>query len=122
MYNNVNKVQIVNQEMELMEKITTIITKNTGTKIPQSPYSDNTFVFETHTSSSNYEMFSVMASHFILNTPLVKLNKPTRTFRRKLNLQQYYDKNITYIILDINKVKSEFNKQQILDYFRVMMY
>ena len=102
----------------MKEKITIFHAKKTQSKTPMSPYDDNTFVFETHEATSNLQMYSVMVSHFILNIPLNKLEKPVRTFRRKANLEPLYKDCIDYFILDIDNVKSEFDKQQILEYFK----
>lgn len=102
----------------MREKITIFTAKKTKSKTPLSPYDDNTFVFETYEATSNAQMYTVLVSHFILNIPLAKIEKPTRTFRRKANLEVYYDKFITYFILDIDKVQSEDNKQKILEYFK----
>lgn len=102
----------------MQELITIFHAKKTTSKTPISPYEDNTFVFETHKHTSNFEMFSTMVSHFILNIPLAELKKPIRTFRRKANLGQYYAEKLTYLILDIDDVKSDFTKHKILDYFK----
>ena len=102
----------------MKESITIFNAKKTTSKHPWSPYDDNTFIFETYQGKTNLEMYSVMVSHFILNIPLHKIEKPIRTFRRKVNLEQFYNECITYIILDIDKVKSEFAKQEILNYFK----
>ena len=83
-----------------------------------SPFGDKTFVFENFKAQTNFEFFSTMVSHFILNIPIAKLKKPIRTYRRKNDLNPYYNKTITYLILDIDDVNSEFDKQKILDYFK----
>lgn len=101
----------------MQEKITIFHAKKTSTKKPWSPFDDNTFIFETYESTSNLQMYSVMVNHFILNIP-INIKKPTRTFRRKVNLEHFYENRVSYIILDIDKVKSEFDKQKILDYFK----
>lgn len=102
----------------MQEKITIFHAKKTTNKAPISPYDDNTFIFETYDAKSNLEMYSVMVSHFILNIPLHNLDKPIRTFRRKANLESFYHECISYFILDIDRVKSEFDKQKILEYFK----
>lgn len=102
----------------MKEKITIFHAKKTQSKTPLSPYDDNTFVFETYEATSNLQMYSVLVSHFILNIPLSKIDKPTRTFRRKVNLENFYDECISYFVLDIDQVKSEFDKQKILQYFK----
>jgi hypothetical protein len=102
----------------MKEKITIFHAKKTTSKAPLSPYDDNTFIFETYDATSNLQMYSVLVSHFILNIPLHKLEKPTRTFRRKAYLEPFYKECVDYFILDIDNVKSEFDKQKILDYFK----
>jgi hypothetical protein len=101
----------------LKEIITVFTSTNKTQKTPISPYNDKTFVFETFLSKSNLEMYGIMCTNFILNIPLY-IDKPTRLLRQKTELEQYYPKNLTYIILDIDDVKSEFNKQVILEYFK----
>lgn len=100
-----------------MNKLTVFHPKNTKNKYPYSPFDDNTFIFETYEPKTNLEMYSAMVSHFILNIP-ISISKPIRTFRRKANLESFYEKTINYIILDIDDVNSEFDKQKILDYFK----
>ena len=102
----------------MKEKITVFFAKKTQSKTPISPFDDNTFVFQTHEAKSNIELYNVIVKHFVLNIPLHHLTEPTRTFRRKANLQKYYHKCITYFILDIDKVNSEEDKNIILDYFK----
>ena len=99
----------------MKELITIFHAKTTASKLPISPFNDKSFIFETHEFQTNVQMFSTMVSHFILNIPLAKLKKPVRTYRRKLQLDSFYDEKITYFILDIDKVKSEFDKQKVLD-------
>lgn len=101
----------------MQEKVTIFHAKKTTNKAPMSPYDDGTFVFETHIAKTNLEMFSVMVSHFILNIPL-NLTKPIRTPRRKVNLEPFYNNTLSYFVLDIDDVGTEFNKQQILSYFK----
>lgn len=102
----------------MQENITVFNAQKSTSKAPISPYGDNTFVFETYKAETNLSMYSVMVSHYILNIPLAKLEKPVRTFRRKTNLEPFYESCVTYFILDIDKVKSEFDKQEILNYFK----
>lgn len=102
----------------MKEKITIFHSKSTNRKAPISPYDDKTFVFETYETENNLQMFSIMVSHFILNIPLYKQQKPIRTFRRKADLNALYNDHVTYLILDIDKVRSEFDKQKILHYFK----
>ena len=101
----------------MKEKITVFDSKTTHSKIPISLFGDGTFVFKTYEATSNSQMYSVLVSHFILNIPL-NISAPMRTFRRKVNIEQYYDADITYIVLDLDKVLTEENKQKILAYFK----
>lgn len=98
-------------------KVTIFHPKKTNSKIPMSPYDDLTFVFETYEFKKNVEIYNILVSHFILNIPLEKQPKQLRTYRRKVNLEPYYNDTINYLILDIYDVKSEFDKQRIIEYF-----
>lgn len=100
------------------EKITIFHAQKSSSKTPLSLYDDSTFVFETYVATSNTQMYSVLVSNFILNIPLHKLDKPVRTFRRKVNLEPFFDEGLTYFILDIDNVKSDFDRQKIIDYFK----
>jgi hypothetical protein len=102
----------------MQEKLTVFHAKKESRKIPFSPFDDNTFVFETYTTTSHLQMYNVMVSNFILAIPLHNLDKPIRTFRRKANLEQYQHTSNNYIILDLDNVRSESSKQNILDYFK----
>lgn len=97
--------------------ITVFYSKKTTLKNPISPYDDKTFVFETFTANSNIEAYSILVSNFILNVPL-DIPKPIRTFRRITHLEKHTVKEITYLVIDADYVKSEHAKQQILEYFK----
>lgn len=101
----------------MSEKITIFHAKKTKSKKAISPYDDNTFVFETYDVDNNFQMYSILATNFILNIPLAKQEKAFRTFRRKNNLLPYYGKCLTYFVLDIDHVKTEESKTKILEYF-----
>jgi hypothetical protein len=101
----------------MQEKITIFHAKKTNSKKPWSPYDDKTFVFETYDAKTNLDMYNVMVSKFVLNIP-IHIDKPIRTFRRKVNLEQFYDDCVTYLVLDLDKIQSEKDKLIILDYFK----
>ena len=101
----------------MKELITIFESKSKTYKNPISPYGDKTFNFETLVTTNNLEMYSIMCSNFILNIPLI-LPKPIRSFRRKTDLSSYYAKTVSYIIIDLDEVKSEFAKQVILEHFK----
>lgn len=101
----------------MKELITIFDSKSKTYKTPLSPTDDKTFTFQTLICSSNLEMYSLMSTHFILNIPIL-ISKPTKMLRQKSVLEEFYQKTVTYVVLDIDEVKSEFNKQLILDYFK----
>ena len=101
-----------------MKEIVTVFDSKSKTyKTPISPTGDKTHTFETLVCSSNMEMYAIMCTNFILNIPIV-ISKPMLSYRRITALKDFYPKNVTYIILDIDEVGSEFNKQMIIDYFK----
>ena len=101
----------------MKELITVFTSINKTQKNPISPFNDKTFIFETFLVKSNLEMYSTMCTNFILNLPLL-IDKPLRTLRQKTSLEQYYQSKISYVILDIDDVKSEFDKQMVLEFFK----
>ena len=101
----------------MKEIITVFTSQNKSQKNPISPYDDKTFIFETFLAKTNAEMYNIMCLNFILNIPIL-ITKPTRMLRQKTVLEEFYNSNVSYIILDIDDVKSEFNKQIVLEYFK----
>lgn len=101
----------------MKELITVFTSQNKSQKNPISPYDDKTFVFETFIAKTNAEMYGVMCLNFILNIPIL-ISKPTRMLRQKSVLEEFYNSTVSYIILDIDDVKSEFNKQIVLEFFK----
>lgn len=101
-----------------MEKIT-LFKANMGknSKIPHSPTNDKEFVFSTHKIQNPRQMYQVMVNNFILNIPL-NLEKPIKSRRKIKALKDYIPEDITYIVLDIDDVKSSSAMNEILDYFR----
>lgn len=101
----------------MKELITIFESKSKTYKTPLSPFGDKTFIFETLIATSNLEMYSIMCSNFILNIPII-ISKPIQSLRQKSELEKYYGKTVSYIVLDIDDVKSEFDKQVILEHFK----
>ena len=99
--------------------ITTFNARQSNYKFASSPYDDDTFIFQTYKLEDldNLKMFNILVSNWVLNIPLTNLDKPTRTYRRKVNLEQYHSSTIDYFILDIDKVKSKEAQEAILEYF-----
>ena len=101
-----------------MKEIVTVFDSKSKTyKTPISPTGDKTHTFETLVCSYNMEMYAIMCTNFILNIPIV-ISKPMLSYRRITALKDFYPENVTYIILDIDEVGSEFNKQMIIYYFK----
>lgn len=98
-----------------MIKITTF-TSNSQSKVPVSPYHDNTFDFKTIEAQNLDEAFRVMCMNFILNMPLA--TEAVHCRRKKIDLQPYFLKTFNYIILDIDKVNTLADRNKILEYFR----
>jgi len=84
-----------------------------------SPYYDKTFIFKNYVIDgyNNVEMFNTLVSYWVLNIPLSKLPEPIRTYRRKETLEYYCTDEITYMILDIDKVRTAKDRDLILQYF-----
>ncbi len=101
----------------MKELITIFDSKSKTYKTPISPYNDKTFTFRTIMCTNNLEMYTLMSKNFMLNIPLL-LSEPHRSYRRKSDLEKYYNEYATYIVLDIDEVHSEFDKQMIINYFK----
>jgi len=95
--------------------VTTFNSKKTYSKVPVSPFGDDTFIFETRPTKDIKEVFDNLCANFTLNIPL---QKSVREFRRKANLEVYFVKKLNYIIIDIDKVKTQSDKELIIDIFR----
>ena len=97
-------------------KITIFESLPTAGKAPISPFGDKTFVFKTFEVEDN-QLLHVIANNFILNVPL-DISEPVRSFRRKESLKDLFVKNLSYLILDIDKIKTRTNLEKVLQYFR----
>ena len=97
-------------------KITIFESLPTAGKAPISPFGDKTFVFKTFEVEDS-QLLHVIANNFILNVPL-DISEPVRSFRRKESLKDLFVKNLSYLILDIDKIKTRTNLEKVLQYFR----
>lgn len=95
--------------------VTIFNSKKTKGKSPISPYDDLTFDFKSFEVEKITDFFRIMCDNFILNLPITK---SLRTYRRKTNLKDLYPKTFDYIILDIDKVKTPKDRNEILKYFK----
>ena len=87
-------------------------------KFPVSPTDDNKFTFKNLKLSTNIDFYRTMVNNFILNIPLEKLTQATETFRRKVNLIDYYPQNVNYFIIDIDEVGSKSHQNKVLEFFK----
>ena len=96
-------------------KVTIFNSKKTLSKVPQSPRSDNKFIFESRDISAIKEVFNHISSNFTLNIPLIK---SVTSFRRKDALVDFFVPKIDYIILDIDHIDTSSDRELTLKYFR----
>lgn len=101
-----------------MYNITIFNAQKNNTKFAWSPYDDKTFVFENHQVKTNRELYNVIVSHWILNIPLPKLPERVRSFRRKNVLENFYDENIEYFVIDLDEVMTKEAQEYLLEYFK----
>lgn len=102
-----------------MESITIFQAKDNGSKVPYSPFEDNTFDFRTFQSDDIHKLFNTMVSNWVLNIPLAKLDDSGYIKRRrKADLQHLYNDNISYIVLDIDDIKSQEDQDKVLEFFK----
>lgn len=101
-----------------MYPITIFNAKKNNTKFAWSPYDDKTFVFETHTVKSQKDLYNIMVSNWILNMPLATLTQPIRSYRRKVNLKDFYDDTMQYFVIDLDEVMSAESRDYLLNYFK----
>lgn len=95
--------------------LTIFKTKN-NKKFPESPYDDNSFIFENVKVQDLYQAYQILVSNNVLCLPL-DIDTPLRTQRTVLNLSKVSRKTYNYIILDID-CNTAYKKDVILDYFK----
>ncbi len=71
--------------------VTVINSATTTSKIPKSPFGDNTFLFESIVVDDIVDVFSYMSHNFILNIPL---SSNIKTAKRKSNLESLFFKKL----------------------------
>lgn len=95
--------------------LTIFKTKN-NKKFPESPYDDNTFIFENLKVQDLYQAYQILVSNNVLCLPL-NIDTPLRVQRTVSNLSKVSRKTYNYIILDID-CNTTYKKDAILDYFK----
>ncbi len=100
-------------------KVTIFTSKKTLSKVPQSPYNNNQFEFETKEVQNVEDVYDYLKSYFVLNIPLTR---SVKTYRRKKDLSDYFVKNLDYLILDIDKIKTQSDKELCIKFFKDQDY
>ncbi len=95
--------------------VTVFNSTSSKSKVPTSPYGNKVFSFEKIIVQNIKEIFDKIASRFVLNIPLQKNIKAQRTIAA---LEKTILPKIDYLILDIDKVKSQSDRELVLDFFR----
>ena len=96
-------------------RLTIFGSKKTLSKRPVSPFEDKTFIFETRDVASIRDIYDFLTSSFVLNVPL---QKSLRARKLRKTLEEYFVKELDYLIIDIDKIKTETNKELALKFFR----
>ena len=96
--------------------VTTFNSKSTLNKIPQSPFGNNEFIFETINVDNIIDIFDIMVSNFVMNTPLniKKIKAP----RKKESLKDYINDKIDYVIIDIDHIEKPSDTQLWVRFFK----
>jgi len=100
--------------------VTVFSSKKTSSKIPQSPFNNNQFYFETKKVKDIDEIYDYLTRNFVLNIPLMR--KSILTYRRKKDLNEYFIKKLNYLFLDIDHIKTLSDKELIIKYFKDQNY
>ncbi|MCK5535404.1 MAG: hypothetical protein KAI79_01180 [Bacteroidales bacterium] len=103
-------------------KITTFCSGPTHTKVPHSPFDDDTFEFITQeVNFTPSDIAPILASNFVLNRNYT-FNKLTKVTRTKTQLKKHLEPEFEHILLDIDKVYTAYSKNKILTYFKEKGY
>ena len=100
-------------------KVTVFNAKKTAGKYPDSPYGDDTFLFETRVIDNISEVFTAVTSNFTLNFPL---KKNMKTLRRKAQLLEHFVPKLEYIIVDIDDIDTKSDRALAIKYFQDQEY
>jgi len=95
--------------------VTVFNSTSSKTKVPYSPFGDKIFNFEKIVVQDIKEVFDKIASRFMLNIPLKKNVKAQRTIAAIGALML---PKIDYIVLDIDKLNSQSDRELALEFFR----
>ena len=101
-------------------KITILNSKSNKSKVPESFFKDRSHVFETINVNFR-DLPYFFANYYILSTNCIFPQKTTIK-RRKIFITPYKTKRLSYIILDIDHVKTLEDKNKIINYFKEKDY
>ena len=97
-------------------KITIFDAKSKRIKYPDSPFEDDTFLFQNVEVQTNQQFYNCITSYFCLKQPL-NLNAPLRAKRDKVDLEKFFSDSYDYIIINTNFKDTE-NIKRFVEYFR----
>ena len=100
-------------------KVTVFGSKKTQHKVPISPFDNNQFIFETKNVETIADVYDYLTSYFVLNIPLTR---DVKTYRRKKDLQDYFVQKLDYLVLDIDKIKTQSDKELCIKFFKDQGY
>ncbi len=96
--------------------ITNFSSSFTSSKVPSSPFGDNTFIFET-VKVSPAEFLEQLRNEFTLNRNY-NFKKPTRLRKTIRELKENLNKTLEFLILDLDNIKSKYAENQIIQFFK----
>jgi len=82
-----------------------------------SKYDDDTFIFANQTAPDLRSMFMIMTNQFVLSQPL-NIPEPMRMHRRISSLEPYAFKKIKNIVLDLDKIETQEDYFETIEYFK----
>lgn len=99
----------------------TIFGSDSKGKVPYSPYSDDTFDFETKTFTTLKDAFTEMVTNFTLSKPL-EIAGTRRMERRANSLKAFKQSRITSLALDLDEITNETDYKKVVEYFTTNDY
>lgn len=94
----------------------TIFKTKSNKKFPESPFNDNTFIFENVKVETLFQAFNILVSNNVLCLPL-NIDQPIRASRKLSDLGKLAKNSYDYIILDID-CNALYKKDAIIDYLK----
>lgn len=99
----------------------TIFGSDSEGKVPYSPYSDNTFDFETKQYATLKEAFAEMVESFTLSKP-ISIQGVKRMERNAKALNSHNYNRLTSLAVDLDKIRTEAHYKEVVDYFKKSDY